>query len=88
MVELWDGLEARSQQRWPSLRFDVGAVNQFFSPLLHAGFYYKTFKWPASFWERVYEPLIRKAAGLGRASTLPDPDRYETATVFCDVLVI
>ena len=64
------------------------AVNSLFAPLLGAGFYYKTFMWPAAFWEKVYEPLIRRAAGLGRASRLPDPDTYEQAYAFCDVLVI
>jgi heterotetrameric sarcosine oxidase alpha subunit len=87
-IELFDGLVARSQNRFPSLRFDLGAVAGLFSPLLAAGFYYKTFMWPASFWERVYEPLIRRAAGLGRASNDPDPDRYERSHLFCDVLVI
>jgi len=87
-VELYDGLEAASQNRWPSLAFDVSAINSVLSPLFVAGFYYKTFMWPAAFWERVYEPLIRRAAGLGRASTEPDPDRYEKAHAFCDVLVI
>ena len=67
-VELYDGLEAASQNRWPSLAFDVGAVNSLFSPLFVAGFYYKTFMWPAAFWEKLYEPVIRRAAGLGRAS--------------------
>ena len=67
VAELFDGLVARSQNRWPSLKFDAMAVNQIAAPLLHAGFYYKTFMWPASFWEKVYEPLIRRAAGLGRA---------------------
>ncbi|MCA1414255.1 sarcosine oxidase subunit alpha family protein [Bradyrhizobium sp. NBAIM20] len=87
-IELFDGLEARSQNRWPSLRYDIGAVNSLLSPLFVAGFYYKTFMWPASFWERVYEPLIRRAAGLGKASLQPDPDEYEKAHAFCDVLVI
>ena len=87
-VELYDGLEATSQNRWPSLAFDLMAVNSLFAPLLGAGFYYKTFMWPAAFWEKVYEPLIRRAAGLGRASRLPDPDTYEQAYAFCDVLVI
>jgi len=87
-VELYDGLEATSQNRWPSLEFDLMAVNSLFAPLLGAGFYYKTFMWPAAFWEKVYEPLIRRAAGLGRASRLPDPDTYEQAYAFCDVLVI
>jgi sarcosine oxidase subunit alpha len=87
-VELFDGLVARSQNRWPSLGLDVGAVNGLFSPLLVAGFYYKTFKWPAAFWEKLYEPAIRRAAGLGRSSGLADPDAYEKAFAFCDVLVI
>ena len=87
-VELFDGLEARSQNRWPSLAFDVGAISSLLSPLLVAGFYYKTFMWPAAFWERVYEPAIRRAAGLGRASLEPDPDTYEKAHAFCDVLVV
>ncbi|HVS75897.1 MAG TPA: sarcosine oxidase subunit alpha family protein, partial [Steroidobacteraceae bacterium] len=88
VVELFDGLEARSQNRWPSLALDFGAINSIASPLLVAGFYYKTFMWPAAFWERVYEPAIRRAAGLGRASLEADPDGYEKAHAFCDLLVI
>jgi len=88
VTELFDGLEAESQNRFPSLRHDLLAINNLVSPLLSAGFYYKTFMWPAAFWEKLYEPIIRRAAGLGRASTAPDPDHYEKATVFCDVLVI
>lgn len=88
VAELFDGLEARSQNRWPSLAFDVGAINSLLSPMFAAGFYYKTFMWPASFWEKLYEPAIRRAAGLGRASPLADPDRYETMHAHCDVLVI
>ena len=65
MQELYDGLEAMSQNRWPSLDFDIGALNSLLSPFLGAGFYYKTFMWPAAFWEKLYEPFIRKAAGLG-----------------------
>ncbi|MFZ9449965.1 MAG: 2Fe-2S iron-sulfur cluster-binding protein, partial [Alphaproteobacteria bacterium] len=76
-VELHDGLSARSQNRWPSLAFDVMGINGFAGPLIAAGFYYKTFMWPASFWEKLYEPMIRRAAGLGRASGEEDPDRYE-----------
>jgi sarcosine oxidase subunit alpha len=87
-VELFDGLEARSQNRWPSLAFDALSVNGLLSPFLAAGFYYKTFMWPAAFWEKLYEPAIRRAAGLGRASGEPDPDTYEKAFAFCDVLVI
>ena len=68
MIELYDGLIARSQNRWPSLEVDFGAVNALASSIFVAGFYYKTFMWPKSFWEKIYEPLIRRAAGLGRAS--------------------
>ena len=88
MAELFEGLEARSQNRFPSLRLDLGAVNGLFAPILAAGFYYKTFMWPAGFWEKLYEPLIRRAAGLGRAPDGPDPDHYERMHAFCDVLVV
>ena len=88
LIELYAGLEAASQNRFPSLRFDLMAVNGLLSPLLPAGFYYKTFMWPPSWWERLYEPAIRRAAGLGRASGVADPDHYERAHLFCDVLVI
>ncbi len=88
VTELYDGLEARSQNRWPSLRFDARAVNGLFAPLLSAGFYYKTFMWPAAFWEKVYEPLIRRSAGLGSMAAAPDPDSYEKSSTFCDLLVI
>jgi heterotetrameric sarcosine oxidase alpha subunit len=88
VVELFDGLEARSQNRWPSLGCDFGAINSLLSSILIAGFYYKTFMWPAAFWEKIYEPAIRRAAGLGRASLEADPDRYEKSHAFCDLLVI
>ncbi len=88
VAELFDGLAATSQNHRGSLAFDWMAVNGLLAPWIGAGFYYKTFMWPASFWERVYEPMIRKAAGLGRASGLPDPDRYEAAHAHCDVLVV
>ncbi|MBD8877177.1 sarcosine oxidase subunit alpha family protein [Roseibium polysiphoniae] len=88
MVELHHGLEARSQNRWPSLDHDIGAINGMLSPFLGAGFYYKTFMWPAAFWEKLYEPIIRKAAGLGRASYVPDPDTYEKSWAHCDLLII
>ncbi|MCZ4292332.1 sarcosine oxidase subunit alpha family protein [Hoeflea alexandrii] len=87
-VELFAGLEAASQNRWPSLRFDAMAVNDLLAPFLTAGFYYKTFMWPAAFWEKLYEPAIRRAAGLGRLSMLPDPDRYEKGYLHCDLLVV
>jgi sarcosine oxidase subunit alpha len=88
VAEIFAGLSARSQNRFPSLKFDLLSVTELLSPVFAAGFYYKTFMWPASFWERVYEPLIRRAAGLGRASGLPDPDSYDKQTAFADVLVI
>lgn len=88
MVELYEGLEASSQNRWPSLRHDALAINAKLAPVFAAGFYYKTFMWPASFWEKVYEPMIRRAAGLGRAADAPDPDSYEKMYAHCDVLVI
>jgi sarcosine oxidase subunit alpha len=88
MAELFDGLTAKSQNRWPSLAFDVMSINSLLSPVFVAGFYYKTFMWPAALWEKLYEPLIRHAAGLGRASDDADPDTYEKATAFADVLVI
>ena len=87
-IELFDGLVANSQNRWPSLSFDIMAINNLFSPLLSAGFYYKTFMWPASFWTNVYEHVIRRAAGLGTAATEPDPDHYEQCHEHCDVLVV
>jgi methylglutamate dehydrogenase subunit C len=87
-VELYDHLVASSQNCWPSRHLDVLALNQLAAPLFVGGFYYKTFMWPASFWEKVYEPAIRRAAGLGIASAQPDPDYYEHATAYCDVLVI
>ncbi|TYO60825.1 sarcosine oxidase subunit alpha family protein [Bradyrhizobium hipponense] len=88
VVELFQNLEATSQNRWPSLGFDVLSLNRLAAPALVAGFYYKTFMWPARFWEKLYEPLIRRAAGLGRAAAVEDPDHYDKAFVFCDVLVI
>jgi len=87
-IELYEGLRAESQNHYPSLGFDLGAINDVLSPLLPAGFYYKTFKWPVWAWHRIYEPLIRAAAGLGRAPTQPDPDRYAQRYAHCDVLVV
>ncbi|MDF2388473.1 (2Fe-2S)-binding protein, partial [Nostoc ellipsosporum NOK] len=86
-AELYDGLEAASQNRWPSLDFDVMSVNQLFAPIFVAGFYYKTFMWPAKFWEAIYEPAIRRAAGLGRAAGVADPDHYDKAWAHCDVVI-
>ena len=86
-IEIYEGLEASSQNCWPSVKFDIGGINNFLSPLLPAGFYYKTFMWPASFWEK-YEYFIRRSAGLGKSPTEPDPDIYEHRNVHCDVLVV
>lgn len=86
--ELYEGLSAQSQNRWPSLRHDALAVNDLLAPFFSAGFYYKTFMWPRVFWERLYEPMIRRAAGLGRLSGKHDEGLYEKAFAFCDVLVI
>ncbi len=88
VAELYEGLEAKSQNRFPSLSLDLLSINGLLSPVFSAGFYYKTFMWPASFWEKLYEPIIRRAAGLGRAANEPDPDTYDKANAFCDVLVI
>ncbi|MBE9558448.1 MAG: sarcosine oxidase subunit alpha [Proteobacteria bacterium] len=86
MVELFDGLKAESQNRWPSLSFDIWSVNNLFSRFLPSGFYYKTFMWPASLWMS-YERFIRNAAGLGKGPEGKDPDRYEQRHQWCDVLV-
>jgi sarcosine oxidase subunit alpha len=88
MQELFEGLTTRSQNRMGSLRFDLLAVNDLMAPFLSAGFYYKTFMWPRAFWERIYEPAIRRAAGLGSLSGGHDEGHYEKAFAFCDLLVI
>ncbi|MES0825423.1 sarcosine oxidase subunit alpha family protein [Ruegeria sp. SCP11] len=87
-IEMFDGLEAHSQNRWPNLKFDALAVNDLFSNFLSAGFYYKTFMWPAAFWEKLYEPMIRRAAGLGSLSMEADPDEYDKGFRHCDLLII
>ena len=85
--ELVEGVEASSQNCWPSVEFDIGAVNNFLNRFFPAGFYYKTFMWPKSFWYKIYEPFIRKAAGLGVASLEKDNERYEHKFEYCDLLV-
>ena len=87
-TELFDGLAATSQNHWPSLDFDIGAVNTHLSRFLPAGFYYKTFLYPRAFWKHVYEPIIRKSAGLGRAPKDRDEDTYEHFNLHVDVLVV
>ena len=86
--EVFDGIKAVSQNRWPSLAFDIGAVNDLFSPLFPAGFYYKTFMWPKAAWKRLYEPVIRGAAGLGVAPDERDTDHYSNRYLYTDVLVL
>ncbi len=86
-VELYDGLEATSQHCWPTLSVDFGSFINLLSPVFPAGFYYKTFMWPASKW-MLYERFIRKAAGLGSSATEPDPDTYSKSYEFCDVLIV
>jgi len=87
-VELVEGLVAKSQNCWPSVSFDFGAINNLLNKFFPAGFYYKTFMWPKNFWYKIYEPIIRRTAGLGIAPLKPDPDRYEHKFEFCDVLVV
>lgn len=87
-VELVEGMKAESQNRWPSLRCDLGAINTLLAPLLPAGFYYKTFMWPNAAWASIYEPMIRRAAGLGRAPRAADAARYAHVYAYCDVLVV
>ncbi|MEX3010282.1 sarcosine oxidase subunit alpha [Hoeflea sp. TYP-13] len=86
--EVFEGMKAVSQNRWPSLALDVGAVNDYLSPLFVSGFYYKTFMWPKAAWQKLYEPIIRGAAGLGISPDQPDADHYSSRYVHCDVLVI
>ena len=86
-VFVYEGLVAKSQNRWPNLSFDVGSVFGLAAPALSAGFYYKTFFGSAKKW-MFYEYFIRKAAGLGNAPTLADPDRFSQRAAFCDVLVV
>ncbi|HEX4196256.1 MAG TPA: 2Fe-2S iron-sulfur cluster-binding protein [Caulobacteraceae bacterium] len=84
-VELCDGLAAVPTNCWPSLAFDAGAINGLMARFIPAGFYYKTFLWPR--W-RVFEPFIRRAAGLGRAARTPVGTRFEHRFAHCDVLVV
>ena len=91
-LKLYDGLQARSQNCWPNVSFDIASINDRLSPFLTAGFYYKTFMWPSAFWEKIYEPFIRRQAGLGKLAIPPscpdDPDSYSHAYRHCDILII
>jgi sarcosine oxidase subunit alpha len=85
--EVFDGVKIASQNRWPSLKYDIGAFNDLLSPFFAAGFYYKTFMWPKEAWHKLYEPFIRRAAGLGEAPKEEDPDHYASRYAHCDVLI-
>jgi sarcosine oxidase subunit alpha len=87
-TELFSGLTAKPQNAWPSLEYDIGAVNKLMTRFFPAGFYYKTFMYPRAAWKHVFEPIIRKAAGLGSAPTDPDADTYEHYHTHTDVMVI
>ena len=88
VAELYNGLTATSQNHRGSLEHDLMAITELFSPLLSAGFYYKTFMWPKAFWEKLYEPIIRASAGLGKLSAQEDPDIYDKGYLHCDLLII
>ena len=87
-TEVFNGLTATSQNHWPSLEFDIGAINARLSRFLPAGFYYKMFMYPRSFWKYVYEPIIRQSAGLGKAPKEKDGSTYEHFYAFYDVIVV
>jgi len=87
-AEVFEGLHAASQNYRGSLKFDMMAITDMLSPFLSAGFYYKTFMWPRTFWEKLYEPIIRASAGLGRLSGKDDPDTYDRGFLHCDLLII
>ncbi len=86
-VILYDGLIAKSQNRWPSVKYDFGAINDLLAPFFPAGFYYKTFMWPPKFW-KTYEHFIRHAAGLGNSPKKDDPNKYEHYHYHCDTLIV
>ena len=86
-VILYQGLIAKSQNRWPSVKFDFGAINDLLAPFFPAGFYYKTFMWPPKFW-KTYEHFIRHAAGLGNSPKKDDPHKYEHYHYHCDTLIV
>ena len=87
-VELFDGLKASSQNFLGSVNFDLMAINDLLKNFIGAGFYYKTFMWPRRFWEKLYEPIIRRAAGLGKLSLKADPSHYDKGYLHCDFLII
>ncbi len=86
-LSLKEGMKAKSQNRFPSLGFDFSSINNALWRFFPAGFYYKTFMWPRAFWKSIYEPVIRKQAGLGLAPEAGDPDRYEHYYAHFDVVI-
>ena len=84
---VYDGINISSQNRWPSLAFDVGSINNLLSPIFSAGFYYKTFMGPRGFWKKIYEPLIRRTAGLGKP-----PNNFRSKSIHqnhnVDILIV
>ena len=88
VAELFNGLVASSQNHRGSLEFDLMSIADVAAPFLVSGFYYKTFMWPKSFWEKIYEPIIRASAGLGKLSMREDPDTYDKGFLHCDILII
>lgn len=87
-TELFEGAETASQNHWPSLEFDIGAINNRLARFLPAGFYYKTFMFPRFAWKHVFEPIVRQSAGLGRVPVHRDEDRYEYAYAFADLVIV
>ena len=86
-IEIFEGLRVESQNCWPNVNFDLGSISNLLSPIIPAGFYYKTFMWPSNLWEK-YEYFIRKSAGLGKSPTEPDPDIYDHKYYHCDILIV
>jgi len=87
-IELYEGLVASSVNVWPSVDLDISAINGLFAKIMTAGFYNKTFMWPRALWLKLYEPVIRRAAGWGRAPDAKDPDIYDHMQCHTDVLVV
>ena len=87
-LEIFNRLQSFSQNSYPNLKFDIGAFNNVFSIFFPAGFYNKTFMWPKSFWDKVYEPFIRNLAGLGPAPLSEDTDNYASCYGHCETLII
>ena len=87
LIEIFNGLKVKSSNCWPSVNFDLGAINNILSPIFIAGFYYKTFMYPRRMWP-FYESLIRKMAGVGTIPTEHDPEKYEEFNTHTDILIV